>query len=379
MDFTTNRLEKLQPRGTEYTTRDSKNKGFAMRIRPNGSKTFLYIRQVSGKTAKTTLGSFPGTKLEEALVTYEELRNPPSRTQTVPKSPLLSEGWRLFHSYRRGELAILTLKQYGELIDDLIYNCGDCPLDSLSDGRLEDYLFDVDEQFKAKGNRLRAVISSLFKTLRAKRVIQCPNPVRELQYKKENAKTRKLSQQELKDTIKAVNVSDMLDDYKAAIRIALLTGQRPTEVCHIEAEEIDLEAARWILPPERTKNRREHLVPLSVRACEELKPYIHPNVQGRLLNTLCGSPVRSYNVRQALQRTQVANSITPCSLHDLRRTMAHHLNSLGVDSSLIADILNHAPQGVTAKHYIQAGLFDREAAKRAALNHWSETLVAWGL
>lgn len=379
MELTSSKIKQLKPKDREYTTRDSSRTGFAIRVRPNGSKTFLYIRQVSGKVVKTTLGSHPDVELEDALAYYESLRNPESRTQVVPKELSLSEGWRLFYAYKKAELASLTLKQYGALVDDLVHWCGDCPMDSLGDGRLEDYLFGVDAKHKAKGNRIRAVVSSIYKTLRAKRDIKCPNPARDLFYKKEDAKTRKLNKEELIDTIRAVNGSEMQEVYKTAVRLALLTGQRPTEVCQIEGREVDLEAGRWILPASRTKNKREHLVPLSVRACEELRPYMDTNVPGRLLTAARGEAVRSYGVRQALQRTQVAKCIIPCSLHDLRRTMAHHLNSLGIESLLISNILNHAAQGVTAKHYIQAGLFDGEEAKRAALELWSETLVKWGL
>ena len=383
MALTPDELNKLKPRSKEYTTRDSENKGFAVRVRPTGSKSFFYIRTVNGKVVKTSLGSYPDVELDEALSTYKRIIEGKGVPRSVPstvsnKAPLLSEAWRLFHTYRHKELARNTMKQYGELIDDIITNCGDLPLDTLGE-RVEDYLFEVDETYKAKGNRIRATLSSIYKTLRAKRVIRFGNPLAGLASKQEFAKTRKLSKVELKETIQAVTHSSMSDVHKFCIHLALLTGQRPSEVSGIEGREVDLETKRWILPKERTKNGREHLVPLSEAACKLIEPYIHPNVPGRLLKSSTGQTVTSYSVRQALQRTQVANAISPCSIHDLRRTMAHHLNSLGVDSGLITKLLNHTPQGVTAKHYIQASLFDHEDAKRAALELWSETLIEWGL
>ena len=377
MALTPEELNKLKPRSKEYTTRDTENKGFAIRVRPTGSKSFFYIRTINGKVVKTSLGSYPDVELDEAMATYNRLRGGKVVPEVVP-SLVLSEAWNLFHTYRHKELARNTMKQYGELVNDIITNCGDLPLDTLGE-RVEDYLFEVDETYKAKGNRIRAALSSIYKTLRAKRVIRFGNPLAGLASKPEFAKTRKLSKVELKETIQAVTHSSMSDVHKFCIHLALLTGQRPSEVSGIEGREVDLETKRWILPKERTKNGREHLVPLSEAACKLIEPYIHPNVPGRLLKSSTGQTVTSYSVRQALQRTQVANAISPCSIHDLRRTMAHHLNSLGVDSSLITKLLNHTPQGVTAKHYIQASLFDHEDAKRAALELWSETLIEWGL
>lgn len=377
MELTQQVVNRLKPRAREYTTRCSQNTGFAVRVRPNGTKTFVYIRQYKGAVAKTALGTFPDIALAEALEAYQSLRCPPTTPSKAPPELSISEAWRLFHAQRSNDLAYATLKQYGELIDALIDITGDCSLDNLGDGRLEDALFHIDERYAAKGNRMRACVSSLFKTLRAKRLIRCANPVLGMAYKREKAKTRKLSAQELVATLAALRTSGIHQDYITAIHLALLTGQRPSEVCGIEGREVDIQAKRWVIPAERTKNSREHLVPLSESACKLLSPYTLTNVQGRLLKARDGSQIKPYAVRQALQRTQVANSIVACSLHDLRRTMAHHVNSLGVDSTLIAQLLNHAPQGVTAKHYIQAGLFDGEDAKRAALTLWSETLSQW--
>ncbi len=54
--------------------------------------------------------------------------------------------------------------------------------------------------------------------------------------------------------------------FSAIIKLLMLTGQREAEVAGMRWAEIDLEAATWVIPKERTKNRREHLVDLSPEA-----------------------------------------------------------------------------------------------------------------
>ena len=385
MNFTETSLLALAPRNNEFTVRDKSSPGFALRVRPNGKKSFLYLRTVSGKLQKKTIGTFPDLSLNEAYSSYQLLRAQPSfvplksKPNTENTSIHLTDAWRLYEKSQRQTLAPATIEQYGRLIHDLVNRIGDLSLSAVSDGILEDVIFELDEEFSAKGNRMKAAVSSLYKHLKAKRIYLGKNPARGLEYKKEKPKETKLTKRELQAFILALNASSVREEVKAITRLALLTGQRPSELCNIQAEEIDLESGRWVLPSARAKNNREHLIPLSDRAVAELTPYVSARFRGRIFKSDKGESVKPYNVRQALYRIQESANVQRCSLHDLRRTAAHQLNSLGVHSDLIVQLLNHTPQGVTHKHYIQAGLYDGEQAKRDALNVWSTALVSWEL
>lgn len=61
-----------------------------------------------------------------------------------------------------------------------------------------------------------------------------------------------------------------------AVRLAPYVFLRATELCGAEWSEIDLERAEWLIPADRMKSRREHLVPLSRQALEllrEIQPF----------------------------------------------------------------------------------------------------------
>jgi integrase len=56
-----------------------------------------------------------------------------------------------------------------------------------------------------------------------------------------------------------------------ALRFIVLTSARLSEAIKATWDEIDLEAAEWVIPKERMKGRREHRVPLSPQAVELLR------------------------------------------------------------------------------------------------------------
>src|SRR5690606_834039 len=63
--------------------------------------------------------------------------------------------------------------------------------------------------------------------------------------------------------------------------------------------------------------------------------------------------------------------LAPWTFHDLRRSAATHMVRLGVPETTVGRVLNHAPQGVTAKVY---ALHSYAPEKRVALDKWAAEL-----
>ena len=82
------------------------------------------------------------------------------------------------------------------------------------------------------------------------------------------ARDRILSDDEIKAFWKATEADRLFGPFH---RLLLLTAQRREEVGAMRWPEIDLDAATWIIPKERTKNSKEHLVHLSTHAVAILK------------------------------------------------------------------------------------------------------------
>ena len=139
---------------------------------------------------------------------------------------------------------------------------------------------------------------------------------------------------------------------RAFIRLLILTGAREGEVADISAGELDLAAARWAIPGERTKNRKGYVVPLSPLALAELRavwPSEEPKADAKLLGRVAGSGFRGFS--KLKERTDLALAAAakqakqpapaPWRWHDLRRTLRTGLARLDVPPHHAEAAINH--------------------------------------
>jgi integrase len=159
----------------------------------------------------------------------------------------------------------------------------------------------------------------------------------------------------------------------------LLTGTRPGEVASIRREEIDAlsnpEKASWTIPSTRTKNSRDHFVPLSALALETIAVARQLNGDAEFLfpSPVGSGPIKGHALAVAMRRLSESENLSgqgsdtwkasPPTPHDLRRTFATRLSELGVAKEDRDACLNHAPQDVGSRHY---DLYQRAKEKRAA-------------
>lgn len=173
------------------------------------------------------------------------------------------------------------------------------------------------------------------------------------------------------DEVKAVyKVADLLGyPFMGFIKMMILTAQRRTEVASMKWADIDLDAGTWVLSSEDNKSARAHLVPLSPQAVELLKAT--PQFGRYVWSTDGETHVKGYSkAKQRIDTFLLSGRIElkPWRLHDLRRTAATHMVRLGISELVVGRVLNHSPQGVTARTY---ALHSYEAEKRECLILWS--------
>jgi integrase len=155
---------------------------------------------------------------------------------------------------------------------------------------------------------------------------------------------------------------------RQVFRLLLLTGQRVGEVSGMNLSELDLDGGVWMMPPERTKNRRPHLVPLVGEALAVVKAAAaRADGAGFLFSHVEGQPYESNAASHALRRAYEAREMevdwTP---HDLRRSAATRMAAAGVVPHVIEAVLNH----VSGSQSGVAGIYNRHsysAEKKAAL------------
>jgi integrase len=118
----------------------------------------------------------------------------------------------------------------------------------------------------------------------------------------------------------------------------------------------------WVLPRERTKNKREHAVPMPRQAMEIIAEL--PDVGDKVFGLRAISLIK-----RALDEAMKPDK--PWRLHDLRRTVASGMARLGVALPVVEKCLNHAGgsfSGIVAVY--QHHTYDAE--KRIALQRWAD-------
>lgn len=225
-------------------------------------------------------------------------------------------------------------------------------------------------------NRVRATASSFFGWAISEGLID-NNPVTGTLRTEEKSRERVLSFDELRLVWNALEE----DHFGAIIKLLALTGQRAAEISGLKWSELIGDA--FILPPERTKNGREHTVPLSepAHAIITAQPR-RQDVDGRLRDFVFGyadGPFSGWTGARKLLNARIkkatGQALPHWTPHDLRRSFATHASKLGFQPHVIEAILNH----VSGFRAGVAGIYNRnpyDAEKRTALATWADQLLA---
>lgn len=171
-------------------------------------------------------------------------------------------------------------------------------------------------------------------------------------------------------------------------QLLLLTAQRREEVAAMWWPEIDLGAAVWIIPKERTKNGKEHLVHLSPDALSILSFLKKAHTNGSFVFTTNGkTPISGYSKAKAKLDdlcALAAETYFPEFLpqifhsgwrvHDLRRTAASGMAELGFQPHIVERVLNHisGAQGGLVGVYQR---FEYADERKRALHAWANQIA----
>jgi integrase len=206
-------------------------------------------------------------------------------------------------------------------------------------------------------NRVRTTLSAFFSWLIREGLIDV-NPVVGTGKANEGpSRDRVLSGAELAEVWHAATGT-----FGDIIRLLLLTGQRRNEIGFLRWSEIDFCRGMIVFPPERTKNKLKHELPLAPQALAILQERQRK-----------GDHVfREFNwYRGKLALDARLKGVAPWRLHDLRRTCATGMAEIGVQPHIIEAVLNH----VSGHKSGVAGIYNRakyEPELRAALQRWAD-------
>lgn len=168
-------------------------------------------------------------------------------------------------------------------------------------------------------------------------------------------------------------ISSMSIVTSSAIKLLILTGARRGEMAAMRWDEINLDVGIWLLPSERTKNRQAHTIYLSSLAVEIIQSLLPISGNSQFVfdtgyyragghihaDTLTGVIARLRGAATGVKKKLVSDApladMPAFSVHDLRRSSATAWGEyLKTEPHVIERMLNHQPLNKLVATYQRA-------------------------
>lgn len=266
---------------------------------------------------------------------------------------------------------------------------GGRPLPSIEPGDIHDILDRLmDSGHPYMANRVFAHVRKFFNWCAERHWIDEPPTKNMSRPAIEVSRERVLSNEELLALWNACD--DIGWPFGPFYRILLLTAQRRSEVASMKWEQIDFDKAVWTMPPESTKSKRTHDVPLSRSVVNILNglprggPFVFSTtgktpisgfskVKGKIDALIAASQSKYSSLNTPSAQNLGPDAMPEWRNHDIRRTAASGMAEIGIAPHVIEKVLNHATgqiSGVAAVYKRHS--YNREKAE--ALNAWAQAL-----
>lgn len=383
MALTDLKVKNLKPRSQRYEVADTK--GLYIRIAPSGEKTWIFRYVFDGIRNRLTLGSYPGVTIEQAHQKRGEAKakiqngiNPgvlakeqKARRKADPTfSDMLAEIWERELQHKKSGLATRKL-----LEKDAVPAWGKRKITDLKRRDIVLLLDKIRDRAPIVANRVHGALSRLFNFAAERGVIE-DSPCTRIRKTTEKGRSRVLTDDEIRMLWKALDLENAgIAIYRVsrlALKMILLTGQRPGEVVGMRWDEIDGDF--WNIPAERMKGgepQRVPLCPMAANVIEQAEPYSAECEYVFQSSYKPGEPITRQCLTRAVARhwSEIGFS-ERFSPHDLRRTLRTRLAEIGVPDIVAERVLGHKLQGMMAIYNQHS--YDVE--KRQSLMRWEGRL-----
>jgi integrase len=403
-------IDALSPRAKRYDLYDNELPGFALRVTPDGVKSFSVLyRAGSGRSApkrRITLGRFGPLTVENARVLARKAlaevaggADPASERNARQSAPSVAYVGVEYLADVKARRKTTTAAEYVRLWNKHV-------VPSMGERRVEDvtaaHVAVLQRSLRETpyvANRVLALIGAFFTYAERQGLrVALTNPARSVEPFPEAARERFLSAAEvaglgvalthaarvglppwrdrrrakpetIKHRPKAAGQPIPANPFAvSAIRFLLLTGWREREALRLRWTEVDLERGTATLPDTKTGRSARSLSAPAQLLLSELprrsgSPYVFPG----------STPDRPLaNVNALWFAVRHAAKLDDVRLHDLRHTFASTIAAGGSSLLIIGKLLGHKDTATTAKYAHLADDPVREAGDRAAntLSRW---------
>ena len=210
------------------------------------------------------------------------------------------------------------------------------PLASVTKGKLRDIIETKQDKSQSAARYLYAVLSPFFNFCVERELIPA-SPLSSIKSPSAvSPRQRILTEDEILLFWQACN--SLGYPFGPIFKLLLLTGQRRNEAGGMRWSELDLAKQTWIIPANRTKNKKQHLVHLSTQAIEIIGTIPKLSDEFVFTQTL-KSPVSGFSKAKA--KLDQIIKLPSWRLHDLRRSAASIMRGLRTSKDVVEIVLNH--------------------------------------
>ena len=390
----------VPPGRSEAVFFDDDVKGFGVRVKATGARSYVMCWKVAGDHRRVTIGSVTDIDFGKAKGRAKDIKAA-VRLGDDPAAEIKSAKLDAAQTFEATVTQFLdTLRpryrplSFKEIERHLTKHASDLNKKPVARITRHDIAVVIEAATEKSGavtaNRVRSSLSTFY-SWAVQRAHADLNPVIGTEKNKEQSRERVLSPSELAAIWNALGD----DDYSAIVKLLALTGQRESEIGGLRRSEIH--EALIVLPSERTKNKRPHVIPLSPLALQIIDARKQDGARdlifGRGDDGFSGWSKCKERLDARVTEARGGKALPHWTLHDLRRTFATYAGGglpahqferlpaaekelargLGIFPHVVEAILNH----VGAHKAGVAQVYNRstyEKEKRVALDQWATHL-----
>ncbi len=376
-------VEALEVRDRDIDHFDDDLKGFGVRVRPSGRKTYFVMMRHKCVMRRFTIGSHGAVTVEAARLKAKQIisdlaidKNPTAEQEAIRNSVTVrSLGERFIDEYVPCHLKPSTAGEYKRCVEIFINpEIGTMKLVSIERTDIAKIHHQL-RHIPYQANRVLGVLSIMFNLAESWNLRPAfTNPCRGGKKYKEKKRERFLSREELGRLGEALRIEEeFAPSAVACIRLLLLTGCRLGEIQTLKWSYLDLDTCLAFLPDSKTGRKTLYLGSVAVKLLRSIprrqaNPYvISGDVEGQHLT----------DMQKPWRRIRKLAELPNVRIHDLRHTFASSGVALGQGLPIIGKLLGHSQPQTTARYAHLAAspaleVADKISESLADLIEWKE-------
>lgn len=356
--------------------------GLRFVVTPAGTRQWVLRVTVNGKRRDIGLGGYPTVSLEDARKLAADHRSTaktggdPIEQRRVEKAKARTyrEAFDDYFATKKKELTNGShVREWESCMKRYVFpRIGARPVGEVRAGEIVDILRPIWETKPETARRLLqrmvAVFDAEIVLENRERANPCTGVSRVLgAMPREKGNFRSLPYGQIGAFVKALRLRAGDPATKLCLEWLILTAARSGEARGAAWTEIDEQQALWILPPERMKGRREHVVPLSSRCIEIVKEARALGRKGALLfpSLMTGEILSDMTLTKLLRDMDYAAAATVHGFRSTFKTWCGEADKVRDEVSEAA--LAHMDRNAVRAAYLRAQYLDE---RKALMGRW---------